>query len=88
MKPFGDSGPPPQMNINLSECPDVVCSRCGRDLFMDAKIVKRLSPIQSPNHKVGIVPIPILVCVGCGTPLNMAQPMSRETFNERKEKQQ
>ena len=85
MKPFGDQASP-QLNINIHELPDVVCSNCGKDLFVEAHFVKRISAIQSPNHRTSIIPVPVLICIGCGVPLNVVDTTTREQFEKKKEK--
>ena len=54
------------MNINVSELPDVVCEKCGNPTFRQAVLLKKVSAVMSPNGKVNFLPMPVFECSNCG----------------------
>jgi len=62
-----DEGMP--LKVNLKEIPDITCGSCGGNLWEQAIILKRISPIQSPTGKEEYVTIPVLVCIACRQPM-------------------
>jgi len=59
-----------KLDVDVSSLPTVSCKRCKGIFFRDALIVKRVSPLVSPDGKEAFIPIPVLLCVSCGEPLN------------------
>lgn len=85
-KPFGEATPPGPIQIDVSQCPTIVCSNCGCPVFINAMTARRVSPIQSPTHKLEVVTIPVLACAHCHSLINMLDPLTLNEFNKRKEK--
>ena len=54
------------MNINVSELPDVVCEKCGNQTFSMAFLFKKISAVLSPNGKESMIPLQIYKCDECG----------------------
>lgn len=55
-----------QLNFNLCDAGDVTCSECESRHFVQAFIIKRISPIISPTGKEIMAPIQIFACKKCG----------------------
>lgn len=64
--------------------PNVVCPNCGNKVFVEAAILKKLSPILSPTGKEELYPIPVFVCSKCGTVPEeyTSKPNAKYIFNE------
>ncbi len=67
--------------------PNVVCPNCGNKVFVEAAILKKLSPILSPTGKEELYPIPVFVCSKCGTVPEeyTSKPNAKYIFNEENE---
>lgn len=67
--------------------PNVVCPNCGNKIFVEAAILKKLSPILSPTGKEELYPIPVFVCSKCGTVPEeyTSKPNAKYIFNEETE---
>lgn len=52
---------------HILTAPNVVCPNCGNKIFIEAAVLKKLSPIISPSGKEEIAPIPVFACSKCGT---------------------
>lgn len=67
--------------------PNVVCPNCGNKVFVEAAILKKLSPILSPTGKEELYPIPVFVCSKCGTVPEeyTSKPNAKYIFNEESE---
>lgn len=67
--------------------PNVVCPNCGNKVFVEAAILKKLSPILSPTGKEELYPIPVFVCSKCGTVPEeyTSKPNAKYIFNEETE---
>jgi hypothetical protein len=72
---LGDNKKPLTMNINFQDATDVVCPYCeknklpdepSQNIFIQAFIIKKISALQSPTGKEGLVPLPIFICQMCG----------------------
>ncbi len=58
-------GPKQNLNINPRDLPWVACEK-GVQVFENAMVFKRLSPIISPTGKEEMVPAEIVICKQCG----------------------
>lgn len=67
--------------------PNVVCPNCGNKIFVEAAILKKLSPILSLTGKEELYPIPVFVCSKCGTVPEeyTSKPNAKYIFNEESE---
>lgn len=61
-----------QINIDLSQCQDVVCESCKGYFFLSGFSIKRISALMSPTGKEMIVQVPYLICFNCGQILIVA----------------
>lgn len=52
------------MNVKLDDTRPVTCE-CGCPVFMDAKHLRYLSGLQSPNGAAQILEVPVKVCMSC-----------------------
>jgi len=50
----------------LAQSEDVVCENCGNYTFQEVALMKRMSPIMSPNGQELMVPMPVFACNACG----------------------
>jgi len=63
--------PKMNMTIDIDNCESVEC-KCGSILWKNSIIVKRISPIQSPDGKENFANIPVIVCEKCGNDIRLA----------------
>ena len=54
------------MNLNLDNATDVICDECSEKTFDQAFLIKRISPLVSPNGQEIMAPMPIFKCSSCG----------------------
>lgn len=54
------------INIDLSQTSEIVCSECGNQTFIQSFYIRRLSAILSPNGQESLIPIPVFECSSCG----------------------
>ena len=72
----------PKMNINLDNCPEIVCP-CGGKEFAQLYKVKILPSVYSPSGQTGTVNIAhAFACVMCGKAMDI-----KETIKEYEGKQ-
>ena len=53
-------------NIDLTHAKDIVCEKCGCVGFKQTMMLKKLSPLVSPNGKEAIIPVGVFACEACG----------------------
>lgn len=53
-------------NIDLSNATDVLCESCGGRVFDAVALIKRVSPLLSPNGREILAPIQTFACHKCG----------------------
>lgn len=58
-------GQPQQVNINLNQTDAIVCEECQNHTFTRVTLLRRVSPLISPNGQAAIVPIPLFACNAC-----------------------
>ena len=65
---FGDGGggPPTLDNVDLSNAKTLECEECGCKGFKQTMMLKKLSPLLSPNGKEAIIPVAAFACEACG----------------------
>lgn len=56
---------PQQFNIDLSQTTAVVCEECGHEHFVQVNMMRKLSPMLSPNGQPALIPIPVFACAKC-----------------------
>ena len=59
---------PPQANVKvkLEDLTDVGCDECECQYFRPVVMVKRLSPLVSPNGQEQMIPVQTFRCDDCG----------------------
>ena len=57
---------PPVTIDMIKNAASIVCEECGSILFQEKLSFKRLSPILSPTGKEQLIPMPLVICEGCG----------------------
>ena len=57
---------PKNVNLNPDDLTDVVCEKCGCQVFEPAFLFKKLSAVLSPNGKDSLIPLNIFKCSDCG----------------------
>lgn len=55
-----------KLNVDPSTLTSVECEECECNAFTDALVLKRISALQSPSGKAGVVPMQTFACVNCG----------------------
>tara|TARA_Y100000361_G_C11004352_1_gene261028 strand:+ start:350 stop:622 length:273 start_codon:yes stop_codon:yes gene_type:complete len=63
----GQGGGPPSMNnIDLTHAKTIECEKCKGVGFKQTMMLKKLSPLISPNGQEAIVPVGVFACESCG----------------------
>ena len=65
----GQQGQQFQINVDPKELPSIECTKCKGKIYHQMMVLKKMSAIQSPTGKVGILPVNIIVCASCLTPV-------------------
>ena len=55
-----------KININASDLEDVVCEKCGCQVFIPAFLFKKISAVLSPSGKESLFPLNVFKCNDCG----------------------
>ena len=53
-------------NIDLSHATDIICENCEGVGFKQTMMLKKLSPLVSPNGQEAIIPVGVFACESCG----------------------
>ena len=53
-------------NIDLTHAKTLECEKCGGVGFRQTLMLKKLSPLVSPNGKEAIIPVGVFACDSCG----------------------
>ena len=53
-------------NIDLTHAKTLECERCGCKGFKQTMMLKKLSPLVSPNGQEAIIPVGVFACDSCG----------------------
>jgi len=56
----------PQFNIDLSQTTPIHCEKCHHDHFTEVNLIRKLSPMLSPNGQPALIPIQVFACTKCG----------------------
>jgi|GEM_PF-6178065 len=82
------------LKVDLSKCNDVVCQnvltlndgeiKCGSIHFVQAFVIKVISPLMSPTGKDQLHPLQTFLCANCGFPLGMMPQKKGEKEDESK----
>ena len=62
------------LNISLSDGKQVTCSKCGGKYFMEMSMFYRFSGLLTGQSKDSLMPIPVMMCGQCSTPLQDLLP--------------
>ncbi len=63
-KPLPNIGQAP-VRITLKDTTAIQC-KCGCETFLDATLLRKVSPLLTGTGKEGVQPIPTFVCSACG----------------------
>ena len=58
-----------QLNVDPKELASVECPECGGKIYHQKMVLKKMSALQSPTGKEGILPVNIIVCAKCSHPV-------------------
>mgnify|MGYP001416831046 FL=1 len=58
--------PRADVKVDLSKADTIKCDDCGNYLFIQASVIKRISPILSPTGQEALVPVQVYSCGNCG----------------------
>jgi hypothetical protein len=72
---INDFKKPPTMKkqVDIDDLKPIHCEECGNNSFQQGVKLYRMSAIQSPNGQAGMVQLPIIMCVNCGTIVNVQE---------------
>ncbi len=65
-RPQSGQEPQAQVQVDLSKADTIKCDDCGNYLFIQANVIKRISPIMSPTGQEALVPVQVYSCGNCG----------------------
>lgn len=54
-----------QIQIDLSSAENIECDECENECFERAFIIKRISPLLSPNGQETLIPLQVFKCSAC-----------------------
>ena len=57
---------PDLSNVDLTHAKTLECEECGCQGFKQTLMLKKLSPLVSPNGQEAIVPVGVFACESCG----------------------
>ena len=57
---------PDLSNVDLTHAKTLECDECGCKGFKQTLMLKKLSPLVSPNGQEAIVPVGVFACDSCG----------------------
>ena len=69
-----EAGQGQQININLSEQPDIKCATCDGIYFEQVMQFKKVSKVLTAQPQDQIAPIQVFTCASCGTPCQELMP--------------
>ena len=65
-RPQPGQQPQQQVQVDLKKADTMKCEDCGNYLFIQANVIKRISPIMSPTGQEAMVPVQVYSCGNCG----------------------
>ena len=65
-RPQPGQQPQTEVSVDLSNADTIKCDDCGNYLFIQANVIKRISPIMSPTGQEALVPVQVYSCGNCG----------------------
>lgn len=65
---------PQQLNISLDKTTEVCCKHCSGIIFTEGVILRKASKFLTGTPNDALVPISIMYCTMCGTPLEETVP--------------
>ena len=82
------------IKVDLSKCNSVVCQNvltlndeeipCGSIHFIQAFVIKVISPLMSPTGQNQLHPLPAFLCANCGFPIGMIPKKKGEKEDDKK----
>lgn len=79
----GQQRPPQQtLNVDPADLDTVACDACGSIALTEAVILKRVSALQSPGGKPGVIPMQTFACASCGSINDEFNPDRRGDIHE------
>ena len=66
----GNRGGNIEYQVKIEDTAEHICT-CGCKYFMEVKMVRILSALLSPTGQESIIPVPALVCLKCGSPMDI-----------------
>ena len=61
-----EGGIPTLDNIDLTHAKTLECEKCKCKGFKQTLMLKKLSPLVSPNGQEAIIPVAVFACEACG----------------------
>tara|TARA_A100001515_G_C4500105_1_gene186381 strand:+ start:263 stop:499 length:237 start_codon:yes stop_codon:yes gene_type:complete len=55
-----------QEQIDFSKTTEIKCEACGGQTFKQTLLMRRMSPLASPNGQEMIIPMAVFACEKCG----------------------
>ena len=63
----GESNPKFQpLPLDLNKCNNLPCTRCGVEYYLQAYVIKVISPLMSRSGQEEFMPVPAFLCTKCG----------------------
>ena len=64
--PGGQGGGPPSLdNVDLTHAKTLECEKCQCKGFKQTMMLKKLSPLLSPNGQEALIPVMVFACESC-----------------------
>ena len=71
-------------HVNIDSLPPVVCTNCGWGIFAEARMIKRISAMQSKVGKPQPLIMQVLLCTRCNAMFNSENMLTVDEFDKLK----
>ncbi len=71
-------------HVNVDSLPPVVCANCGWGIFAEARMIKRISAMQSKVGKPQPLIMQVLLCTRCNAMFNSENMLTVDEFDKLK----
>ncbi len=55
-----------QTAIDLKMTEPIVCEKCGKEVFVQGVMLRKVSALLTGTGQPGIIPVPVFYCAECG----------------------
>jgi hypothetical protein len=63
------------INVSLDKTTEIKCNECDNNTFIDGVMLRKVSKFLVGSPQDALIPIQIMVCIKCHTPLEETLPI-------------